>query len=261
MDEPVRLEQFENIALVTLNRPKAYNSLNLEMLQSFSGILTKVALDPEVVGVIIAGEGKAFCAGGDLRWINACGENYAAALHELVACFHQGILEICHMPKPVIAAIKGIAAGGGFSMAIACDFRIMESSSILKQAYTSSGLSMDGGGSFRLPRIVGLARAMEIAVFDMPIDSKRAYSWGLVTEVVEDGQGIKRAVQMVKEMKKMSLSSFAASKKLITESFNTTLEAQLEKERELISWCGDQPDGREGIAAFLDKREPVFSKD
>jgi len=187
------------------------------------------------------------------------GRSYGEAFHELAARYHQAILEIRRMPKPVVAAINGLAAGGGFSMALACDFRVMEASAVLRQAYTSNGLSIDGGGTFTLPRLVGLARAMEIAAFDPPIAAEQALSWGLVTEVVKDGQSVKRATEMVKEITNGSLSSFAASKKLITDSFNTSFETQLEKEREALSWCGDHPDGREGIAAFLEKRRPVYT--
>jgi 2-(1,2-epoxy-1,2-dihydrophenyl)acetyl-CoA isomerase len=228
------------------------------MVQLLADKLVSVALDPGVLGVVISGEGKAFSAGGDLKWINGYGENHGAAFHELAARYHQAILEIRRMPKPVVAAINGPAAGGGFSIALACDFRIMEASATLRQAYTSNGLSIDGGGTFALPRLVGLARAMEIAAFDQPISAETALSWGLVTEVVEDGEGMKRAIQLVEDMKKRSLSSFAASKRLITDSFDTKFETQLEKERELLSWCADLPNGREGIAAFLEKRKPVF---
>jgi len=164
------------------------------------------------------------------------------------------------MPKPVVAAINGLAAGGGFSIALACDFRIMETSGILRQAYTSNGLSIDGGGTFSLPRLVGLAKALEIAAFDRPIDAEKAYEWGLVTEVVDNGESVKRARELINEMKRRSLTSFAASKKLMTDSFNTAFEGQMEKERDLLSWCADQPNGREGIAAFLEKRRPVFNK-
>lgn len=261
MDVPVKLEQLEGSAIIKLNRPKSYNSFDLGMVQLLAETLIKLALDPQVRGVVISGEGKAFCAGGDLRWIENYGDNYAGAFHELAARYHQAVLEIRRMPKPVVAAINGLAAGGGFSMALACDFRIMEDSAVLKQAYTSNGLSIDGGGTFSLPRLVGLARALEIAAFDRPIDSENAYSWGLVTEVVGNGESVKRAVHLIDEMKKRSLSSFAASKKLIIDSFDTSFEGQLEKERELLSWCAEQPNGREGIAAFLEKREPVFNKD
>jgi len=260
MEETVKLKTTDGIALITLNRPKYYNSLIIELLDSMASMLSTLALDPEIAGVIITGEGKAFCAGGDLRWIKDYGENYAAAFHKLIAPFHQAILEIRHMPKPVVCAINGIAAGGGFSLALACDFRIMETSAVLKQAYSSSGLSIDGGGTFTLPRLVGLAKSLEIAAFDQPINSDKAYSLGLVTEVVEDRQSVKRAFQLVSDMKERSRSSFAALKKLITDSFDTSLEVQLEKERELLGWCGDHPNGREGIAAFIEKREPNFNR-
>ncbi len=258
MEESIELRVEDGIALVTLNRPKTYNAFDLPMVQLLADKLVSVALDPGVLGVVISGEGKAFSAGGDLKWINGYGENHGAAFHELAARYHQAILEIRRMPKPVVAAINGPAAGGGFSIALACDFRIMEASATLRQAYTSNGLSIDGGGTFALPRLVGLARAMEIAAFDQPISAETALSWGLVTEVVEDGEGMKRAIQLVEDMKKRSLSSFAASKRLITDSFDTKFETQLEKERELLSWCADLPNGREGIAAFLEKRKPVF---
>ncbi|MBW1780846.1 MAG: enoyl-CoA hydratase/isomerase family protein [Deltaproteobacteria bacterium] len=259
MKQPVNLENRGGTALLTLNRPEAYNAFDLNMVRLVAEILITVAVDPDVKGVVISGHGKAFCAGGDLRWINQCGERHGPAFHELAARYHQAILEIRRMPKPVVAAINGLAAGGGFSLALACDFRIMESSAILKQAYTSNGLSIDGGGTYTLPRLVGMAKALEIATFDLPIDAESALSWGLVTEVVDDGSGHNRAVEMIGEIRKRALSSFAASKKLLTDSFNTSLETQLEKERHLLAWAADQPAGREGIAAFLEKRKPVFA--
>lgn len=260
METSIAFEHIEDIAIIRLNRPGAYNSFDLGMIQQLAELLVKLALNAEFAGVVISGQGKAFCAGGDLTWIDGYGENHGAAFHELAARYHQAILEIRRMPKPVVAALNGLAAGGGFSMSLACDFRIMEASAVLKQAYTSNGLSIDGGGTFTLPRLVGLAKALEIAAFDPPIDSEKALSWGLVTEVVEDGKSIRRAVEMVQRIKKGSFNSFAASKKLISDSFNTAFEAQLEKERELLSWCADQPSGREGIAAFLEKRKPIFDQ-
>jgi len=259
MNELVKLDVIEGIARITLNRPKAYNAFGLDMIQLLSERLIVLAMDKLVVGVIITGEGKAFSTGADLKWLSDFGKSYGEALHELSARYHQAILEIRRMPKPVIAAINGIAAGGGFSMALACDFRIIEASAVLQQAYTTNGLSIDGGGTFILPRLVGLARAMEITAFDYPISSKQALSWGLVTEVVEKGQAVKRAIELAEDMKRIPLSSFAACKKLITDSFNTSFETQLEKERETLSWCADHPNGREGVEAFLEKRKPVYT--
>jgi len=230
------------------------------MVWLVAGILFKLSFVPGEAGGVLLGEGGGFLAGGGLALLRDYGKPYGAAFHELAARFHQAILEIRHMPKPVVAAINGLAAGGGFSMALACDFRIMEASAILMQAYTTNGLSIDGGGTFTLPRLVGLAKALEIATFDQPINSEKALAWGLVTEVVKDGASVKRAIQMLEDIKRRSLTSFAASKKLITDSFSTAFEAQLEKERELLSWCGDQPNGRKGVTAFLEKRKPVFNE-
>jgi 2-(1,2-epoxy-1,2-dihydrophenyl)acetyl-CoA isomerase len=259
MNELVKLDVIEGIAKVTLNQPKVFNAFGLDMIQLLSERLIELAMNKNTGGVIITGEGRAFCAGADLKWVSGFGKSYGEALHELSARYHQAILEIRRMPKPVVAAINGIAAGGGFSMALACDFRIMEVSAVLQNAYTTNGLSIDGGGTFTLPRLVGLARAMEIATFDRPISSKQALSWGFVTEVVEDGQAVKRAIELMNEMKRIPLSSFAASKKLITDSFNTSFETQMEKEREVLSWCADHPNGREGVEAFLEKRKPVYT--
>jgi 2-(1,2-epoxy-1,2-dihydrophenyl)acetyl-CoA isomerase len=259
MDEPIKFDVIQGIARVTLNRPKVFNAFSLDLIQFLAERLIELAMDRLVVGVVITGEGKAFCAGADLGWVATFEKNYGPVFHALAARYHQAILEIRRMPKPVVAAINGIAAGGGFSMALACDFRVIEASAVLRQAYTANGLSIDGGGTFTLPRLVGMARAMEIAAFDRPIAAEQALSWGLVTEVVEDGQSLKRAIELVEEMKIGPLSSFAAHKKLITDSLDTSFEAQLEKEREALSRCADQPNGREGIAAFLDKRRPVYT--
>ena len=259
MNELVKLDIIQGIAKITLNRPKAYNAFSLDMIQLLSERLISLAMDQKVAGVIITGDGKAFCAGADLKWLSGFGKSYGEALHELAARYHQAILEIRRMSKPVVAAINGITAGGGFSMALACDFRIMEASAVLRQAYTTNGLSIDGGGTFTLPRLVGLAKAMEIAVFDTPISSEQALSWGLVTEVVEDGHAVKRAIELINKMIRIPLSSFAASKKLITDSFHNSFETQLEKEREILSWCADQPNGQEGVEAFLKKRKPVYT--
>jgi 2-(1,2-epoxy-1,2-dihydrophenyl)acetyl-CoA isomerase len=259
MDETIRLDVIERIARVHLNKPSAFNAFGMEMIGFLAKTLTGLSQDPAVIGVIIIGEGKAFCAGADLKWIAASGKRFGTLFHSLAAKYHQAILEIRSMPKPVVAAINGLAAGGGFSMALACDFRVMESSAVLRQAYTSNGLSVDGGGTYSLPRLVGLARAMEIAAFDRPISADRALAWGLVTEVVPDGHSLRRAVEMVVEIGRLPLSSFAASKKLLTDSFSTTFESQLEREREFLRLCADHPNGREGIKAFVEKRKPLYS--
>ncbi|MDA8139325.1 MAG: enoyl-CoA hydratase-related protein [Desulfobacteraceae bacterium] len=248
------------IAHVILNRPNAYNAFDLKMITELAQQLTHIAMDPVVRGVLLAGEGKAFCAGGDLKWVVGYSKSAGASFHKLAAQFHAAILEIRRMRKPVVAAVHGVAAGGGFSLAMACDFRIMEQSATLRQAYSSSGLCIDGGGTFTLPRLVGLARAMEIAAFDQPISSQQALQWGLATQVVADGTAREAAITMLTRITEGSLHAFGWAKRLLTDSFGHSLEFQLELEREGLSTCANHPEGMEGLTAFITKRKPNFSK-
>jgi 2-(1,2-epoxy-1,2-dihydrophenyl)acetyl-CoA isomerase len=259
MPDTVKAVACGEIATVILNRPSMFNAFDLDTIAHLAEHLINLAVDTSVRAVVITGEGKAFSAGGDLRWATAWPEGPAAAFHNLAARYHQAILEIRRMRKPVIAAINGIAAGGGFSLALACDFRVMEQSAVLRQAYTSNGLSIDGGGTFTLPRLVGLARAMEIAAFDGPISAERALAWGLVTKVVEDGHAREEAEKMAEQLARRSLQSFALSKQLLTDSFNNSFEAHLELERAALRAAAAHRDGKEGLAAFVEKRKPVFS--
>lgn len=259
MPETVKAILCGEIATVLFDRPKAFNAFDLDTITVFTEHLINLAVDDTIRGVIISGEGKVFCAGGDLKWVNGWPDGPAAAFHNLAARYHQAILEIRRMKKPVIAAINGMAAGGGFSLALACDFRIMAKSAVLRQAYTSNGLSIDGGGTFTLPRLVGLARAFEIAAFDQPISSEQARKWGLITKVVEDGKALEEAMFMAEVLAQGSQQSFGYSKRLLTDSFNNSFEAQLEHERAALRACAAHPEGKEGVKAFLEKRKPVFN--
>jgi len=258
MNEPVLTQKYGTILQVTLNRPDAFNALNFEMMTRLGETLSHAAADASIQGVLLTGSGKAFCSGGDLKSIAQSSEDAASVLYRLAPQFHLSIMEIHRMKKPVIAAINGIAAGGGFSLALACDFRVMAQSATLRQAYTSSGLSMDGGGTFALPRLVGLARAMEIMAFDQPISSTQALAWGLVTRVVADDLVIAESLSILNTIVQGALHSFGWSKRLMTDSLNSTLETQLELERQGISDCAAHPHGQEGIRAFIEKRKPIF---
>ncbi|MES0363939.1 MAG: enoyl-CoA hydratase/isomerase family protein [Desulfobacteria bacterium] len=260
MEPKVRVIKENEVALVTLNRPEVYNALDEDMLKLLAEHMADLGLDKTVRAVVITGEGKAFCSGGDLRSIHAFAGGVGKGVYELATFFHQAVQEIRQMKKPVVAAINGVAAGGGFSLALACDFRVMARSAVLRQAYTSSGLSLDGGASFALPKLVGLARAMELVAFDRPISSEQALAWGLVTEVAEDELVPEAAKDMASGLARGSLHAFGVCKALMTESFHTGLEVQLEKERVGISTCAAHNDGQEGIQAFLEKRKPIFGQ-
>jgi 2-(1,2-epoxy-1,2-dihydrophenyl)acetyl-CoA isomerase len=259
MNELIDFERIGNIAHIALNRPETFNAFNLDMVKSLATHLTGLATDKSVDGIVITGKGKAFCAGGDLKWAVEFSDSLGSSFHTLASQFHLAIVEIRRMRKPVVAAINGIAAGGGFSLALACDFRVMETSAILRQAYTSNGLSIDGGGTFILPRIVGFSRALEIAAFDNPISSKEALELGLVTKVVEDGRSKEEALDMLNRLTKRSIHSYGWSKKLLFESYKNAFESQLESEREGLAECANHPDGAEGLQAFIEKRKPSFT--
>lgn len=261
MSELVRVSHDGPVATVLLDRPEAFNAFSFEMVEALAAHLVTLGADERVRGVVVTGAGKAFCAGGDLRWARDFPRGAPAAFRELAARFHVAVTEIRRMRKPVIAAVNGVAAGGGFSLALACDFRVLAESAVLRQAYTSSGLSIDGGGTFTLPRLVGLARALEIAAFDAPIPAARALEWGLATKVVADGAAAAEAVAMAKALAQGSVNAFGWSKQLLTDAFETPFETQIERERAGLASAAAHPEGREGLAAFAEKRKPRFGAD
>lgn len=260
MGTRVSLATNDKVATILLNRPEAYNALDRETVGELQTILFQASSDPDIHGVVITGAGKAFSAGGDIRGVMAHPQGPAAAFNVLAAQVHVCVTEIRRMRKPVVAAINGVAAGGGFSLALASDFRVMARSAQLKQGFTSNALCIDGGATFTLPRLVGLARALEIAAFDEPIAAEQALSWGLVTRVVDDGEAVTEAVRLVQAIAEKSLHTFGLSKQLLTNSYETALEAQLEGERQGLISAVSHPDGVEGMTAFLEKRKPQYNR-
>jgi 2-(1,2-epoxy-1,2-dihydrophenyl)acetyl-CoA isomerase len=260
MADYLELALRERVACLTLNRPDAYNALDLALARELADALVALGNDPAVHGVVITGAGRAFSSGGDIKRVLAHPHGPPAAFHELATAVHVAVTEIRRMPKPVVAAINGVAAGGGFSLALACDFRVMAASAQLKQGFTSSGLSIDAGGTFTLPRLVGLARALEIAAFDEPIAPDQALAWGLVTRVVPGEALLDEATGMARRVAERSLHTFGAVKALLTDSFDTSWETQLERERQGLVRCVAHPDGAEGLRAFVEKRPPRYNR-
>ncbi|ROQ92157.1 enoyl-CoA hydratase/isomerase family protein [Desulfosoma caldarium] len=243
---------------VTMNRPRNLNALNLELMSELADAMTAAAVDPSVRGVLFSGRGRAFCAGGDLKWALDYASDPGISLHVLAGQLNRLAVQIRSMPKPVVAAVQGAAAGAGFMLALACDFRIMEQSAFFQQAYTSNGLCIDGGGTFSLPRLVGLARAMEIAAFDERISAPKALEWGLATRLVPDGTAHEEALKMLQDLARRSLHAFRCTKELLNGSFQRSFEEQAEWERRSLVACARHADGREGLQAFVEKRPPQF---
>jgi len=257
--ETIQTERRDDLAVVRFNRPDAYNAIDARLADELFDTLETFGGDESVRAVVLTGSGPAFCSGGDLRAIREeTDRETAVVFYELAGIFHEAILQIKRMPKAVVAALNGPAAGGGFSLALACDLRVAVPDAYLKVGYTDAGLSMDGGGSHSLPRIVGLGRAMELVALDERVDPERAETLGLVNEIVREGTAVEGALQLADRIADRSRAAFARSKRLMNRSFDRSLERQLQDERERIASSAATPEGREGIEAFLEERDADF---
>jgi 2-(1,2-epoxy-1,2-dihydrophenyl)acetyl-CoA isomerase len=248
-----------HVAHVTLNRPDAANGINLELAREFSDVARRCGEDAGVRAVLISGAGKMFCAGGDLKAFAAQPEGKLADYLERVTGFlHRGILMLAHCSAPVVAAVHGSAAGGGFSLTCACDFVIAAQSAKFTMAYTRAGLTPDGSGSYFLPRIVGFRKALELAIRNPVLSAIDAHALGIVTEVVPDAELSDRAGALTAELAAGPTQAYGGVKRLLLESANATLEDQMKRETGWIAEMSQSRDGREGIAAFVGKRAPKF---
>lgn len=259
MPEPVvTREQQQGLVWLRFARPERFNAFTREVATELLEHLLFLANDATARVVIITGAGEVFSAGGDIKSAVEHPQGADAAFYELATKVHLCITEIRRFPKPVIAAINGTAAGGGFSLALACDFRVIAATARLKQAFTSNALCLDGGGTWLLPRLVGLSRAMEIAMLDDWISAEQALAWGLVHRVASAEDFPEAVTALAERLAERSQHTFQVVKTLLNDSWNTPLETQLERERQGLVQCVRHPDGVEGLQAFLEKRPPRF---
>ncbi len=258
-DSPILYQRNGPIAQITLNRPAVLNAIDMNMVTMLQAHLYEASQDPTVRVVLLTGQGRGFCAGGDLRFARAMNpEQPSGSFLALTAVLHHCIAEIRTMPKPVIAAINGPAAGAGLFLALACDLRIMSDSAYLKQSNTSYGLSIPAGGTFLLPRLLGLGLALEIAMLDEPISAQRALALGLVTKLTSDETLMEDAQGLATQLAHRAGDALGRTKQLINGAFDQTLEEQLCLERQAVAASANTAEGREGVAAFLEKRQPNF---
>ncbi len=256
----VTLERTDDLAIVRLHRPDTFNAIDDRLAADMREVLFTCWNDRSIRAVVLTGEGKAFSGGGDLKRIRESGRDsgLGPVFYDVAGTFHESILALRRMPKAVIAAINGPAAGGGFSLALACDYRVMVSNAFMQLAYTSHGLSVDGGGTFTLPRLVGLSNAMKIALFDDRMLAADCLELGLVHEVVGADELLERATRLAQRFAAMPVEVIGRTKRLFNRSFDTPLEQQLEAERTELARAGNHAEGAEGIAAFLEKRKPDY---
>jgi 2-(1,2-epoxy-1,2-dihydrophenyl)acetyl-CoA isomerase len=197
--------------------------------------------------------------GGDLRSFSAQDERLPAHLKEVLDHLHAAISHFVRMDAPVIAAVNGVAAGGGMSLACACDLAIAAESARFTMAYTRVGLSPDGAGSYFLPRLVGLRRALDLTLTNRMLSAREALEWGLVSRVVPDAALREEADALAAALAGGASRALAAAKRLLRDSWNETLETQMAEELHSIAAMTRTADAREGIGAFLEKRAPRFS--
>lgn len=249
----------KKILTITLNRPAVLNAIDLEMAETLKQILLSAANDSTIRAIVLTGSGRAFCAGGDLKFAHQVNPNSPGdSFWALTSVLHVCIEEIREMSKPVIAAINGPAAGAGLFLALACDLRVMAQSAYLKQSNTSYGLSIPAGGTFTLPRLIGMGRALEIAMLDEPIPSTSALNMGLVSQVVSDETLLETAQQLAVRVAQMPIETLGRVKRLMNDSFDSTLSEQMAAEQHAIARAANASEGREGVLAFLQKRSPQY---
>jgi 2-(1,2-epoxy-1,2-dihydrophenyl)acetyl-CoA isomerase len=259
-ENPVLYWQDGPVATISLNRPEAMNAMNAQLLAALLDSCRRAHLDDQIRSVLITGNGRAFCAGGDLRAIAAAEPGEKAYILSLAGTLHSAILELQMMPKPTIAVVNGPAAGAGLSLALACDYRIMGHEAFLAQSYTASGLTPDGGLTWFLPRIVGLPRAQEIIFVNPRMDASAALQWGLVHRVVSQDQLISEGRRIAAELAAKAVATLARTRQLLLEGWSRSLAEQLELERQTIADAFTLPEGKTGVAAFLAKKTPIYDK-
>lgn len=253
----LRVEVRDAVAHFTLTRAEAANTMNLQFGREFLAAAQALQADPRVRAVILAGEGKNFCFGGDLRGMVASGGDLSAYLSELTTTLHAGLAHLMRMDAPVIAAVQGSAAGAGLGLVLAADLAVAGRSARFTPAYTGVALTPDAGCTFLLPRAVGYKRAMELFLTNRVLSAEEALDWGLVNQVVDDDQVNAAAAALAARLASGPTGAFGGVKRLLAES-EPGLETQLARESRSIAGRGAGEEGREGIAAFLEKRAPRF---
>lgn len=256
--ETLTLSKNNAIATLTLNRPDAANGLNTKMGEELMRASIEVDEDPEIRTVILQANGKMFCAGGDLKEFASYGEQTGRKLKALTSNLHAAISRLNRMPKPLIVSVNGMAAGAGFSIAIAGDIVIAADNAKFTMAYTAAGLSPDGSCSYFLPRLIGLRKTQELMLTNRRLSAEEALDWGLITKVVSADELEQTALQIATEMAQGPTLAYSQVKQLLLSSFDNSLETQMELEARGITAMGNSLDGQEGISAFTQKRSPEY---
>jgi len=259
----VVVERHEGVFQITLNRPEILNAVNREVIAELAAAVAEAAEDRTTRVVLLRGAGTHFCAGGDITMfaelIRLAPAERQQALYRIVDALHPLLVRMRHMPKPVLAAVQGAAAGFGLSLVLAADLALAAEDAVFTSGYIHLGTSPDGGMTAMLARIVGLKRAAELMLLGDRFDAGRALELGLVNRVVPADALASEAAGLAARLAAGPTYAYGRTKALLQATLGDAFEAQLRRETESFAACAATADFAEGVRAFLDKRRPVFA--
>ena len=258
MTTPILLDITDGIARITLNRPDKGNALDQAMADALFDAAVRFANDRQVRCVVLTGAGKMFCVGGDIGEFFANGDAIAPFLARLAGTLHQAMSQFATMKKPLVTLVNGTAAGAGLSMAISGDIVLADPSALFTTAYLGIGLTPDGGMTWLLPRLVGMRTAQDMIITNRRLDATEAAAIGLITRVAAPGTLMAEGNEIAARLSTGAVAAMGHARRLLHDSFNSGFASQMDRELASITAAGDGPEGREGIAAFLDRRKPDF---
>jgi len=249
----------QGVATLTLNRPAQLNSFNAQMHQEVREALKQVRQSPEARCLLITGNGRGFCAGQDLSDRNVAPGAAMPDLGESIEKNYNPLIRTLRdLPMPVVCAVNGVAAGAGANIALACDITLAARSASFIQAFCKIGLVPDSGGTWTLPRAVGMARAKALALLGDKLSAEQAEQWGMIWRCVDDEALQDEALKLARHLAAQPTYGLALIKRALNASASNSFDAQLDLERDLQRLAGRSEDYREGVAAFMEKRTPEF---
>ncbi|GAB4480161.1 MAG: 2-(1,2-epoxy-1,2-dihydrophenyl)acetyl-CoA isomerase PaaG [Anaerolineae bacterium] len=256
--ETILYEQDDGILTITMNRPDRLNALTVTMLHELDDAFKRAEEDPAIRAVVLTGAGRGFCPGADLSAVQEYGPDFdfGTALREH---YNPLILRMVNLPKPIIAAVNGAAAGAGMSLALACDLRIAAESASFLQAFVKIALVPDSGSTWLLSRLVGAGRALELALSGRRLSAQEACEWGMVNRVVPDEEFAAAVAEIARQYAGAPTAAIGYIKQAMHRGLTSTLAEALELEADLQSRASRLVDHQEGVTAFLEKRPPRFT--
>ncbi|MEK7444555.1 MAG: enoyl-CoA hydratase-related protein [candidate division NC10 bacterium] len=257
--EAILYDVKDSVATITLNRPEAYNALNLTLARDVFQATLEADESREVRCIVITGAGKAFCAGGDVKDFADNPDRIGILVKELTTYLHGAVSRLARSLKPVIMAVNGVAAGGGMSLALSGDLVVAAESAKFNMAYSRIAASPDGSSSYFLPRMIGLRRALELHFTNRVLSAREAMDWGLVNRVHPDAEFPAAVRTLARELAQGPTLAFGRAKLLFHQSTQESLETQMELEAQAIAASGHTEDFRNGVVAFARKQPVTFT--